>query len=141
MKSGSKKKRNKKYQARNVEKGVLKSSQRNYPTDNAGRIAMMMEIRKIRGKYKDHVLFVDDVMIDWLGTYRALSMGDGALDGFVKDGVAVVHKRWLHEIVGEDMARKFWQNGLRINHGVEVRKIGCAIHDSRRKRRVPAHAR
>jgi hypothetical protein len=116
MKSKSRSKRSKKHRTPAVEDKVLV-----YPTDNAKKIANVMKIKGVKGKYKDHVIFVGDMMLDWLGTYGMVVNGKSQIS--VSDGsVLLVHKSRLRAIVGEEAAKRFWSHGIRTNFGVEARR-------------------
>jgi hypothetical protein len=77
---------------------------------NAKMIVEAMKEAKIKGNYRDYVLLVGDRLID----YRE-SHGLAALDGLSSarvEGMAVMHKKRLKNILPEDVAALFWHPRL-----------------------------
>lgn len=120
MSSKSKKNMKKKY---HPPKGEKRESPA--PTANAKMIIDLMKSRKLKGKFKDHVIIVGSRLIDWLGSYEIRIEEEGEMKKFGVDGVALIHKSKLKNIIGEEPASKFWRNGMRTNLGVESRRTGC----------------
>lgn len=106
---------------------VSKNEQIPMPTDNARKIHDIMKSRNVRGKYKDYVLIIGSRLIDWLDSYEIAIEDEEGTKSFGVDGIALVHKRKLKNLLGEYAASKFWKNGMRTNLGVERRRVGCAI--------------
>jgi len=96
------------------------------PTANACRIHGVMKARKLKGKYKDHVIIVGSRLIDWLGSYEIRVDDEDGLKRYGVDGMALIHKSKLKNIIGEEVASKFWKNGMRTNLGVESRRTAPA---------------
>jgi hypothetical protein len=121
----NKKKRNKKYVPPKQEerKPVL-------PTANAKMIYDLMKEKKARGKYKDHVIIVGSRIIDWLDTYEMAITNEFGVKSYGVDGIALVHKSKLSKLIGEEAAKKFWDGGVRVNTGVERRRVGCRVKDA-----------
>lgn len=97
------------------------------PTANAKIIRDLMVANKVKGKYKDYVIIAGNRLIDWVASYDIIKTDeDGSVKSAGVDGMALIHKRNLSNIIGEEMASKFWRNGRRTNYGVETRRAGCA---------------
>jgi hypothetical protein len=105
---------------------VCKNEQIPMPTDNARKIYNIMKSKNVKGKYKDYVLIIGSRLIDWLDSYEIAIEVEEGTKSFGVDGIALVHKRKLKNLLGEDAASKFWKNGMRTNLGVERRRVGCA---------------
>lgn len=95
-----------------------------FPTINSQRIYDFMKSKKIRGKYKDYVLIIGSSMIDWLGSYEIRIEEKEGLKRIGVNGVALVHKSKLGNIIGKE-AERFWKSGFRTNFGIEVRNNKC----------------
>lgn len=85
-------------------------------TVNGAKIFKLMEHHKVKGNFRDHVVFVGDQMLDNYGTYtvkRETQPGQPT--------VALVHKQHLKHLIGEEAAARFWNEALgrRTNHGSE----------------------
>lgn len=82
-------------------------------TRHGKRVLDFMEGSKIKGNFRDYVLFVGDQMIDAWGQYTIRRQASEAA------AVALVHKRELHKIIGTDNAQRFWHQklGKRTSHG------------------------
>jgi hypothetical protein len=96
------------------------------PTANAKVIRDLMAANKVKGKFKDYVVIAGVRLIDWLGSYDILHESEDGLKAAGINGMALVHKSKLRNIIGEKMAAQFWRNGRRTNFGVESRRRGCA---------------
>lgn len=129
MRTGNRKKnkpktpsfRNKKYVSKKTD-----DNKRVVETKNGQFIYDLMVERKIKGKYKDHVILMDDLLIDWLDSYGMKYTRDN--DIVVKatiNGIALIHKSKLCFVLGKEIGEKFWKNGMRTNVGVEKRRKNC----------------
>jgi hypothetical protein len=95
-------------------------------TQRGATIYALMSERKIKGNYKDYVLILDHVLMDWLGEYNmAISMDGEEIKRVTINGMALVHKNRLAAVLGEEVGKAFWQCGMRTNLGVESRRTRC----------------
>lgn len=119
-----------KNKAKRVKKAATKKQQKPLPpapTANAKIIRDLMAANKVKGKYKDYVIIAGNRLIDWVASYDIIKTeDDGSVRSAGVDGMALIHKRNLVNIIGADMASKFWRNGRRTNYGVESRRLNCA---------------
>jgi len=115
MKSKSKRRLKKKRKQRRREERPLPQGL----TKNGERIFNTMRDNKVKGNWKDWVLFVGDQMIDRYGTYT-ITRGEDA----PPDVIALVHKSKLAKILGEKFGGMFWdaQWKRRTNHGAPPAK-------------------
>jgi hypothetical protein len=83
---------------------------------NGMKIWQAMKMAKIRGNYKDYVLFVGDQMLDRYGTYRV--QRSNALPG---QQIMVLHKARLAAVAGAEVGSRFWNMKWkhRTNYGLE----------------------
>lgn len=78
-------------------------------TPNGKLIANVMEMRDIKGSYKDFVILSGSKLVDAHGSWDIFSP-DGAPLGV--EGVALVHKSNLSKLVGEKFASRFWNSKI-----------------------------
>lgn len=86
------------------------------PNPNATIVRDLMRDSGVDGSYKDHVVVAGRRLIDWQGQYDVVSVdeeGKKDRDVVVVDGMAIVHKRHLHKIIGDEWGAKFWHRALR----------------------------
>lgn len=88
---------------------VGRARQHHAPTPNAKIIRDLMITQKIRGGFKDYVVIVGKRIVDWQGSYDMVTE-NGQTVG-VKN-MALVHKSKLHNIVGAELAARFWRPGI-----------------------------
>ena len=80
---------------------------------NGRIIADLMHSEKMRGNAKDYVILSGSTLLDFNGTFD-MRQDEGALS---VPKVCLVHKRKLHNIIGEEQAARFWRPGFgRIKH-------------------------
>ena len=115
-KSGSAKKRSKKYATKSV-KPVTPPMRAITPMGMF--IHRAMAEHKSPGSWRDYVLFVGDEMLEAWGKYNIIRMGDDGKPAQVTP-LALLHKRNLHEAIGDVPAARFWDRKLnrRTNHGL-----------------------
>jgi len=84
-------------------------------TKNGERIFNLMRDNKVKGNWKDWVLFVGDRMLDRYGTYT-IALGENEI---VQNHIFLAHKSKLSNILGEEFGSKFWDNKWkrRTNYG------------------------
>jgi len=70
------------------------------PTANARIIRDLMVSKGIKGNYKDFTILAGGCLVDWMGSYP--------LEQDPVKGVQLVHKRRLEEVVGPEVAERFW---------------------------------
>ena len=87
---------------------------------NAEMIANMMRTTKTRGNPRDYVLISGARLIDCGGAYD-LKLEDGKTLGLVEH-VALVHKRRLHVLVGDEYAALFWRRRLGMRAAADAPK-------------------
>lgn len=93
---------------------------------NEKMIADMLRATKTRGNPRDYVLISGARLIDHTGAYDLI-----ARDGTVGvNGVALVHKRRLHKLVGEELAALFWRRRFGIRAATVAPKLWIAKHGS-----------
>lgn len=89
-----------------------------YPKDtpNGGMIRNMMKSTKQKGNPKDFVILVGNRLIDWWGSYDVMYQPEGENEAkkMGVDGVALLHKRILHNILPAEIASQFWNKKLRM---------------------------
>lgn len=95
-----------------------------YPTSNAKLVGDTMKLMKIRGNYKNYIVFTGNAMFDWLGTYK-IKVKNNNEEKIGLDKTFIVHKKFLSSVIGEKEAKLFWTCGMRTNHGVEQRRQNC----------------
>lgn len=95
-------------------------------TVNGKVIADMMHSEKMRGNYKDHVILSGSSLLDYNGTFEMRLQPIDSVTGLPIDkekklsvpSVCIVHKRKLHNFIGDEQAALFWKPGFgRISHG------------------------
>jgi len=96
------------------------------PTANAKVIRDLMLANKVKGRFKDYVVIAGTRLMDWLGSYDILHESEEGLKAAGINGMALIHKSKLVNIIGAEMAAQFWRNGRRTNFGVESRRRSCA---------------
>jgi hypothetical protein len=79
------------------------------PTANAKTIKALMISKKVKGHYKDYVIITGNRLVDWQGTFN-ITVDDGYTLGV--DGLALIHKKRLHMIIGDEQAKRFWHPQL-----------------------------
>lgn len=80
------------------------------PTANAKMIKDLMAEKGLKGNYKDHVIIAGNRLINWKGSFD-IQLEEGSTFGV--DGVALIHKSKLHNIIGDEEARRFWHPQFR----------------------------
>ena len=80
------------------------------PTANAKVIRDLMIAQNIRGNFKDYVVIAGKRLVDWQGSYDLVREEDGATVGV--NGMALIHKSKLGNVVGLELARNFWRPGI-----------------------------
>lgn len=80
------------------------------PTHNAKIIRDLMMAVGVKGNFKDYVIIAGKRLIEWADSYDLLKIEDGKTTGL--KSMALIHKRKLRDIVGEDMAAEFWDHKL-----------------------------
>ena len=92
---------------------VQKARDQILPTANARIIRDLMFNQKIRGNYKDFVVLAGKRLVDWQDSYDMVTE-EGKTVGV--QNMALVHKSKLANIVGLELAGRFWRPGIgRIN--------------------------
>ena len=87
--------------------------QRSFPTSNSKMIHEFMEENHVKGFYKDYVIMMGDRLVDWLGSFNVVKVEEGKFSGILKvEGMALIHKRNLHTIIGDEAAKRFWHPRL-----------------------------
>jgi hypothetical protein len=74
-------------------------------TSNAKMIVGVMDSDGVSGNYKDYVLLTGDRLIDWKRSH-AIRTPDGKSIGV--DGIALVHKKKLANMLPAEIADQFW---------------------------------
>lgn len=83
-------------------------------TTNGRIIADMLHNEKIRGNAKNYVVVSGSSLLDFGGTYD-MRIDDAELK---VPSVALVHKRNLRKIIGDEQAARFWKPGFgRVRSG------------------------
>lgn len=83
-------------------------------TTNGRIIADMLHSEKMRGNAKDYVVVSGSSLLDFDGTYE-MRLDDAKLK---VPSVALVHKRNLRKIIGDEQAARFWKPGYgRVRSG------------------------
>ncbi len=72
-------------------------------------IRKLMASRAIRGNPENYVVIIGSELIDCSGSYSAVLSEGGKVFG---DTVALVHKRDLAKVIGEEAALRFWEPGV-----------------------------
>lgn len=82
-------------------------------TVNGHRIVELLKMTHKRGNPKDFVIIVGKRMMDYWGSYD-MENKEGKTIGI--EGVALIHKKELHKVVGDELASKFWSRrlGMRV---------------------------
>jgi len=121
-KSGSKPKRKKPKVKRKPDKP---EAPRNI-SPNGKIIWEFMLGNKVKGNYKDHVLFVGDRMMDQYGAYNLARKSDGDKAGVPPSAICLVHKSKLATLLGEEQGARFWdpKRRTRTNHGLKQYTAG-----------------
>lgn len=85
-----------------------------------------MVANKVKGNYKDMVLFVGDRMLDQYGTYNLTRKETGEEAGAPSTAIALVHKSKLASVLGEEQGARFWdaKHRRRTNHGLKEYAAG-----------------
>ncbi len=78
------------------------------PTTNGRVIRDMLLAEKIRGNPKDYVIISGLRLIDYNGSYD-IRLENGKAS---PKTVFLMHKRKLHNVIGDEQARRFWRQGL-----------------------------
>lgn len=99
-----KKQRAERRATRQREKGE-KQAQKSMPTANAKMINDLMVEDKIKGNFKDYVIISGNRLINWKGSFE-IHLDEGVTTGV--NGVALIHKNKLHNVIGEEEAARFW---------------------------------
>lgn len=73
-------------------------------------ILEFMHRMKIKGNFRDYVLFIGNQMHDYAGTY---TVNREPVEASEPTYIALVHKKDLHTILGKDKAENFWSQKLR----------------------------
>ncbi len=94
-------------------------------TYNGRLIYELMKENKVKGKYKDYVIITGTKIIDWLNVYEMAINIKEDIHSYGMDGIALIHKSRLKNIIGEEAAKKFWNHGIRTNDGIEIRRANC----------------
>ncbi len=70
-------------------------------------------------RYKDYVLFVGDRMLDWAATHTVVRESQEAEES---GDIFVLHKSKLHQVLGDDIAKDFWDRGKarRVHHVLDA---------------------
>jgi hypothetical protein len=63
------------------------------------------------GSYKDYVVIAGNRLVDWRGSYDIKRAEDSKSVG-IPDGVALIHKRKLKNVIGDGAAKMFWRPGV-----------------------------
>ena len=88
---------------------------RSIPTHNAKIIVDLLVSNRV-GKpsdFKNYVIITGNRLVDWAGSQDMYRVEDGKEVGRLGfNGVAIVHKRKLHNIIGDDAADVFWSRKL-----------------------------
>ena len=74
-----------------------------YP--NGKTIEKMMKDEGVKGDFKDYVIFFQDRIVDYKGAYNVRTTDDEKVG---TNSLALMHKRNLKNVIGEDAARQFW---------------------------------
>lgn len=100
-------------------------------TPNGKMIWTFMQESKIKGNYKDHVLFVGDRMLDQYGSYN-LTRTSGETAGAPSSAISLVHKSKLGVVLGEEQGARFWdpKHKCRTNHGLKQHMAGRSARRS-----------
>lgn len=79
------------------------------------KILEFMSLNKVKGNFRDYVLFVNNQMYDAWGVYT-VARADTSEPAAV---VALIHKSKLHKVIGDAYAAKFWhrRTGRRTSAG------------------------
>jgi len=84
------------------------------PSPNAKVIRDLMISQEIKGNFKDYVVLAGKRLIDWQGSYDMVREEDGKTVGV--NGMALIHKSKLANVVGAELASNFWRPGIgRVN--------------------------
>ncbi len=75
------------------------------PTSNAKLIRDLMVEKKVKGNWKDYVIIVGNHLTNWKNDFE-IRVEEGKTLGV--DGVALIHKRNLSPIIGDEQAKRFW---------------------------------
>ena len=83
---------------------------------NGMKVWQAMKAAKIRGNYKDYVLFIGERMIDRYGVYTVRRP-----DASPSQQIVVLHKARLAAVVGPEVGARFWNAKWkrRTNYGLE----------------------
>jgi len=115
-KSGTKKRRHKRHNGkrppanRTPSKNATVEHRRPPATPNGKLIQDLMVARGTKGDYRDFVMITGARLVDWLGSWDIFNSA-GEPMGF--DGVLLIHKSKLGDIVDEKFADKFWDLKLK----------------------------
>jgi hypothetical protein len=101
-------------------KSPSKPKKKKAATPNGKLIQDLMAGNRVKGSYKDFVAIAGNRIIDWIDSYEAYRP-NGEPVGV--EGVALIHKRALHDIFGEAFASKFWNRALRMRvHPTQIQR-------------------
>lgn len=115
-KSGTKKRRRKRHngaKANNAwtpSKNATVEHRRPPATPNGKLIQDLMVAREVKGDYRDFVMITGARLVDWMGSWDIFNSAGDPM-GF--EGVLLVHKSKLGDIVDERFADKFWDRKLK----------------------------
>jgi len=87
-------------------KPVKNKQVRKASTPNGQMIQDLMAKRKVRGNYKDFVVIAGNRLVDWTESWDIFSPAGDAV-GF--EGVVLLHKSGLKDVVGGKLASKMWR--------------------------------
>ena len=83
-------------------------------TINGRRIEELLRLTKKKGNPKDFVIIVGYRLIDYWADYNLINEAGKTIG--VEKGIALIHKKDLHKVLGEEFAAKFWRRkaGMRV---------------------------
>ncbi len=93
---------------------------------NRGMIGNMMRATKTKGNPRNYVLISGYRLIDRSGSYD-IRTEDGQTLG-MSENVALVHKRRLYRLVGEEYAALFWRRRLGMRAAADAPQRWVAKH-------------
>lgn len=97
-------------------KGARKKKSKRKPpreasTSNGKMISRLMHARRVRGNPKNWCIIAGSRLIDYNGSYDIKHEDSTELK---HDGVALVEKRKLHLVLGDEVAARFWNRKARM---------------------------
>lgn len=98
------------------------------------KVFLFMKNMKIKGNFRDHVLFIGPKIYDYSGEYDCIrpDMEEGQ-----KAYIALLHKKDLHEVIGEKEAEKFWSQKLKTRNNSLAHSRGWNEHQRRASLGMP----